>query len=135
MSSGHAVRGQTSTVTAVIRWRWSLFDLSLTTTMYPMLAKLPFHLLVTSLALAASALPVESVELKVLTPDNFQSTIAQGVWFIEHFSPYCHHCRQFAPTWEKLVQENEAAPGSGIHLAQVNCAVNGGACHVFTFIN
>ena len=46
------------------------------------LARLPASLLVTSLALAASALPVESVELKVLTSDNFDSTVAQGAWYV-----------------------------------------------------
>lgn len=45
-----------------------------------MFAKLPFSLLLTSLALATSALPVESVELLVLTPDNFDKTVADGVW-------------------------------------------------------
>ncbi|KAL5527020.1 hypothetical protein ACEPAG_5811 [Sanghuangporus baumii] len=94
-----------------------------------LLAKLPTSLLVTSLALAASALPVESVELRMLTPADFDSTVAQGAWFIEHFSPYCHHCRAFAPTWEKLVQHYESMDDPGVHLAQVDCAANGDLCH------
>ncbi|TDL14658.1 thioredoxin-domain-containing protein [Rickenella mellea] len=90
---------------------------------------LPYHLLVATLAFAAAAVPVNSVELLVLTPENFKSTIAEGVWFIEHFSPYCHHCKEFAPTWEKLVEENTASPDPGIRLAQVNCAVHGDLCN------
>lgn len=45
-------------------------------------ARLPRFLLLTSLALAVSALPVESgpVELKVLNPENFDSTVSNGVW-------------------------------------------------------
>ncbi|CDO70352.1 hypothetical protein BN946_scf184613.g2 [Trametes cinnabarina] len=95
------------------------------------LARLPFSLLASSVILASSALPVESseTELLVLTPDNFDATIADGVWFIEHFSPYCGHCRRFAPTWKQLVEETEAKPDPGIHLAQVNCAVHGDLCN------
>ncbi|TFK56291.1 thioredoxin-domain-containing protein [Heliocybe sulcata] len=89
------------------------------------LSRLP--LFVASLALAAAA-PVESVELTVLTPSNFRSTVSQGVWLIEHFSPYCHHCRDFAPTWTQLVEQTEKKADPGIHLAQVNCAVNGDLC-------
>ncbi|KII96123.1 hypothetical protein PLICRDRAFT_49017 [Plicaturopsis crispa FD-325 SS-3] len=93
--------------------RWSLF------------ARLPASLLCASLALVAAAAPVE---LKTLNPDNFNETVSTGVWFIEHFSPYCHHCRDFAPTWDKLVEENEASANPGIHLAQVNCAMHGDLC-------
>ena len=46
--------------------------------------------------------------------------------FIEHFSPYGHHCRAFAPTWTQLVEANDKKADPGIHLAQVNCAVHGG---------
>ena len=49
--------------------------------------------------------------------------------FIEHFSPYCRHCKNFAPLWEQLVRENDAKEDPGIHMAQVNCAVHGGTSH------
>ncbi|KAH8105423.1 thioredoxin-domain-containing protein [Cristinia sonorae] len=91
-------------------------------------ARLPHTLLVSSLVFATNALPVESTELLVLTPDNFKETIARGVWFIEHFSPYCRHCRQFAPTWEKLVEHYTSQEDAGLKLAQVNCAVHGDLC-------
>ena len=47
-------------------------------------ARLSFSLLVSSVILASTALPVESSEtdLLVLTPDNFDSTIAEGVWLV-----------------------------------------------------
>ncbi|KAH9853322.1 thioredoxin-domain-containing protein [Lenzites betulinus] len=94
------------------------------------LARLSFSLLVSSVILAATALPVESseTELLVLTPDNFESVVSEGVWFIEHFSPYCGHCRNFAPTWKQLVEQTESKVDPGIHLAQVNCAVHGDLC-------
>ncbi|KIK54358.1 hypothetical protein GYMLUDRAFT_177266 [Collybiopsis luxurians FD-317 M1] len=83
--------------------------------------------LILSLSLLCSALPVHSTEL---TPDNFKDSISSGVWFIEHFSPYCGHCRAFAPTWEELVQKNSEGgeDPTGVKLAQVNCAVHGDLC-------
>lgn len=91
------------------------------------LSDLPFSLLITSFALAVSAVPVHTA---VLTPETFAPTIEKGVWLIEHFSPYCGHCRSFAPTWDKLVENNEKASDPGIHLAQVNCAADGGTSHI-----
>ncbi|KAG1740372.1 thioredoxin-like protein [Suillus lakei] len=64
----------------------------------------------------------------VLTPQDFKQTIADGVWFIEHFSPYCRHCRNFEPTWNRVVDEFKKKPDLGIHMAQVNCALNGDLC-------
>ncbi|KAF8217811.1 hypothetical protein K438DRAFT_1795686 [Mycena galopus ATCC 62051] len=79
------------------------------------LSELPVSLLLTSFALASAALPAQTASLKPpLTPDNFQPTIAQGVWFIEFYSPYCGHCR------------NEQS--GGVELAQVDCSVNGDLC-------
>ena len=50
-----------------------------------MVMKISFRLfLATILALlAANALPVESVELRVLTPDDFDQTVANGVWYVQ----------------------------------------------------
>ncbi|KAH9843500.1 thioredoxin-domain-containing protein [Rhodofomes roseus] len=94
------------------------------------LLRLPSSLLLASLTLAIAALPVSSdeVELLVLTPDDFDKTVASGVWFVEHFSPYCGHCRNFMPTWKNIVQEIANMSDPGIHLAQVNCAVHGDLC-------
>ncbi|KAJ7485532.1 protein disulfide isomerase [Mycena latifolia] len=96
-------------------------------TMLRALHELPVSILLTSFALASAALPAQTASLKPpLTPDNFKSTIAKGVWFVEHFSPYCGHCRAFAPTWEKLVAYSEDS--AGVQLAQVDCSVNGDLC-------
>ncbi|KAF5387700.1 hypothetical protein D9615_000009 [Tricholomella constricta] len=84
--------------------------------------ELPISLLITSLALATTALPVHGTDL---TPDNFKTLTADGFWFIEYFSPYCSHCREFEPTWKKLVEETEHTTPS-VKLAQVDCAVHGG---------
>ncbi|KAF9076692.1 protein disulfide isomerase [Rhodocollybia butyracea] len=88
---------------------------------------IPLPFLIIYLSFVCVALPVHSTEL---TPDNFEDSVANGVWFIEHFSPYCAHCRAFAPTWEELVQKNEpgSAEATGVRLAQINCAVHGDLC-------
>ncbi|KAK7051384.1 hypothetical protein VNI00_004884 [Paramarasmius palmivorus] len=88
------------------------------------------HLLSLSLSLLCFALPVSSSESPSisLTPDTFKSTISSGVWFIEHFSPYCSHCKHFKPTWEALVAEFNT-PSTGIRLAQVNCVAYGDLCN------
>jgi thioredoxin domain-containing protein 5 len=78
--------------------------------------------LLTSLVVATNV----GAQLQELTPANFKDSTSNGLWFIEYFSPRCPHCRKFAPTWEKLVQECETEIPS-VHLAQVNCAMYGGA--------
>ncbi|KAJ7067835.1 protein disulfide isomerase [Mycena amicta] len=93
------------------------------------LRELPISLLITSFALASAALPAQTARSSLpppLTPDNFKSTIAKGAWLIEHFSPYCSHCRAFSPTWESLVSLN--TDPEGVQLAQVDCSVNGDLC-------
>jgi len=84
-------------------------------------------LFTTWFVLQAAAAPAAGSQ--VLTPQDFKQTIADGVWFIEHFSPYCRHCRNFEPTWNRVVDNFEKEkPDLGIHLAQVNCALNGDLC-------
>ncbi|GLB33372.1 putative thioredoxin [Lyophyllum shimeji] len=89
------------------------------------LRELPISLILTSLALVSKAIPVQSSEL---TPDNFNDSTAKGLWFIEFYSPYCGHCREFAPTWKQLVEE-AAHTTPSVKLAQVNCAVHGDLCN------
>jgi hypothetical protein len=46
------------------------------------LARLPVSVLVTSLVLATSAVPVQSEELLVLGANDFDSSISKGVWYV-----------------------------------------------------
>lgn len=61
--------------------------------------------------------------MSALRSGHFIWTNVGGPRLVEHFSPYCPHCRAFAPTWDAL---NDDYDGSGVNLAQVNCVVNGG---------
>ncbi|KDQ14118.1 hypothetical protein BOTBODRAFT_32911, partial [Botryobasidium botryosum FD-172 SS1] len=79
--------------------------------------------------LTVSALPVGSVELKQLTGEDFKSSTSKGMWLVEYFSPFCGHCKQFEPTWEKLVEDKaKFAESFGFKMAQVNCITQGDLC-------
>jgi thiol-disulfide isomerase/thioredoxin len=85
-------------------------------------------LLAQSANVIARAAPIDSAddaELFQLTPDTFKQSVADGNWFVEHFSPSCPHCRLFALTWEQLVLDAKVEFPS-VNLAQVNCTLYGG---------
>jgi len=80
-----------------------------------------------------------------LTSDNLATSIAKGYWLVEFFSPYCPHCKHFAPTWQTLyefyytddpVPQIEGSEGDlnsftryyDFHFAKVDCIANGDAC-------
>ncbi|GAA5990128.1 hypothetical protein JCM11641_001064 [Rhodosporidiobolus odoratus] len=64
-----------------------------------------------------------------LTEDTWAKT-NKGTWLVEHFSPYCGHCRSFAPTWKEFVDlTSSTAARHDFHFAQVDCAANGDLCH------
>ncbi|TFK35039.1 thioredoxin-like protein [Crucibulum laeve] len=58
---------------------------------------------------------------------NFNTTTATGLWFVQYTSPYCSHCKVFAPTWEKLVEGSDTKMQT-VNFARVNCAVYGDIC-------
>ncbi|EMC93266.1 hypothetical protein BAUCODRAFT_36938 [Baudoinia panamericana UAMH 10762] len=75
---------------------------------------------------------------------KLDETISSGYWAVEFFSPYCHHCRAFAPTWLTLYEfyytQEPVAGGSGkdadisftdyydFHFAKVDCVAYMDAC-------
>ena len=74
--------------------------------------------------------------------------IKTGTWFVEFYSPYCSHCKAFAPTWQTLYEfyyTQDPVPqssGSGdstkdlntftqyydFHFARVDCVANADKC-------
>ena len=42
--------------------------------------------------------------MKELTGEGFDEDTKNGYWFIKHYSPYCHHCKAIAPTWQTLYE-------------------------------
>ncbi|KAJ7640676.1 thioredoxin-like protein [Mycena polygramma] len=93
-----------------------------------MFSLLPTSLFLVCLALqtplAACSTQAASPSKPPLTHNNFAPTISQGVWFVEHFSPYSAHCRAFAPTWETLASQSIG----GVQLARVDCSISGDLC-------
>ncbi|KAK4959916.1 hypothetical protein LTR10_002804 [Elasticomyces elasticus] len=73
---------------------------------------------------------------------KFKDSIAKGYHLVEFFSPYCGHCKHFAPTWQTLYEyyytldipsQTEAEAGDftsyyDFHFAKLDCVANGDAC-------
>jgi protein disulfide-isomerase len=83
-----------------------------------------------------------SLEIK---GDNLMDTIKSGYWLVEFFSPYCGHCKRFAPTWQTMYEfyyTDDPVPQSqgteddlnsftkyyDFHFGKVDCVANGDAC-------
>jgi protein disulfide-isomerase len=83
-----------------------------------------------------------SLEIK---GDNLMDTIKSGYWLVEFFSPYCGHCKRFAPTWQTMSEfyyTDDPVPQSqgteddlnsftkyyDFHFGKVDCVANGDAC-------
>ncbi|KAK5144878.1 hypothetical protein LTR04_001448 [Oleoguttula sp. CCFEE 6159] len=80
--------------------------------------------------------------------EKIDEEISTGFWLVEFFSPYCHHCKAFAPTWQTLyefyytskpVAASQESPDSQSSLnsfsryynfkfAKVDCVAFGTAC-------
>lgn len=87
----------------------------------------------------------KGIELNAKTMDE---DLASGYWMVEFFSPYCGHCKRFAPTWQTLYEyyytldplpqtDGTGASDSDLNsftrfynfkFAKVDCVVNADAC-------
>ena len=48
--------------------------------------------------MSASRTPVE------LTIRNYDKLTNKGAWLIDIYAPWCSHCKQLEPVWEKLAE-------------------------------
>ncbi|KAI5965337.1 uncharacterized protein KGF55_001558 [Candida pseudojiufengensis] len=64
-----------------------------------------------------------------LTLEEFDKLTSTKLSLIEFYSPYCHHCKSFYPTWEKSYRILKSKyPMLNIDMRQVNCVENGDLC-------
>ncbi|PLW47988.1 hypothetical protein PCANC_09373 [Puccinia coronata f. sp. avenae] len=63
-----------------------------------------------------------------LNENSFDSSIQHGLWFIECYSPFCPHCKHFAPTWIELVDKMKPRQLDGLNMGQVDCIAQGDLC-------
>ncbi|KAK7457763.1 hypothetical protein VKT23_010102 [Stygiomarasmius scandens] len=76
-----------------------------------------------------SSLSLYSSRAVELTWNSFDSEVETGLWFIQFTSPYCGHCRRFAPEWDKFIAVVQDDFGSlDVQFAEVDCSKYGGLC-------
>lgn len=81
-----------------------------------------------------------------LSGTTLDQDISKGTWLVEFFSPYCHHCKAFAPTWQTLHEfyyTSDPLPASNkessdslnsftryydFKFAKIDCVAFGSAC-------
>ncbi len=86
-------------------------------------------LLVTASFSIASTIPAFDPVAPSLTASNFTTAIDNGMWFVEFYSPYCGHCKKFAPVFHDLAESNQhLEDSSNFHIARVNCIAQGDLC-------
>ena len=59
-----------------------------------------------------------------LRQNKFPGTDAKHVWLVEFYAPWCGHCRQLKPTWERLAVELKGF----VKVGAVNCEKEKGIC-------
>lgn len=47
---------------------------------------------------------IEVPPMRELAGERFDEDTKNGYWFVKHYSPYCHHCKAIAPTWQTLYE-------------------------------
>lgn len=59
--------------------------------------------------------------------DLYSQIGKEGVWWIKFYSPYCHHCKAFEPTW-KTIYKKLNNTYEELNFASINCVSQGDLC-------
>lgn len=86
-------------------------------------------LLLVATSAVAGAIPAFDPVVPSLTDANFTTATDVGMWFVEFYSPYCGHCKRFAPVLHDLAESNKHLEDSSeFHIARVNCVAQADLC-------
>jgi protein disulfide-isomerase-like protein len=66
-------------------------------------------------------------EVVELTNANYKEKLAEGVWFVDFFAPWCPHCVHLKPTWLLLAQQSKNV----MNIATIDCTQQGEACNAY----
>ncbi|ETO26000.1 hypothetical protein RFI_11137 [Reticulomyxa filosa] len=64
-------------------------------------------------------LPLALGKVVQLTAENFEGETLKGQWYIEFYAPWCGHCKNFGPIYEKASEEMK----DKINFGQVDATV------------
>ena len=48
--------------------------------------------------------------------------------FVKHYSPFCMHCLELAPTWKELAEKKSKEYPGRLNFGEVNCVASGDLC-------
>lgn len=95
------------------------------------------RLLLVAASAVAAVIPTQSADSDAtpapcpeINGKNFESTVAEGTYWVKYYSPHCGHCLMLAPKWERMYQEigADVAARHNFHIASVDCVANGDLC-------
>ncbi|KAG2768121.1 hypothetical protein JG687_00006710 [Phytophthora cactorum] len=71
----------------------------------------------------------EQCQVRTLNSEGHATMLADPstVWLVDYYAPWCPHCRQFAPAWEKAAAFY--ADNADINIAAVDCTQNSEVCN------
>lgn len=71
------------------------------------------------IAVQSSFFDGKSSKVVNLTPEDFDKKVIEStdLWIVEFYAPWCGHCKNLAPEWEKAAAQLE---GSNVHIAAVD---------------
>ncbi|ETI38328.1 protein disulfide-isomerase domain [Phytophthora nicotianae P10297] len=71
----------------------------------------------------------EQCQVRTLNSEGHAAilTDTKAVWLVDYYAPWCPHCRQFAPAWEKAAAFYADNPN--INIAAVDCTQNSDLCN------
>jgi len=71
--------------------------------------------------------PTKEGKLYVLTDKSFRGHVSRGDHFIMMYAPWCGHCKNLKPEWEKLAKQTT----KGASISKMDCTTNKITCEKY----